>query len=64
MAQICDRAAEFISALVAVLVASSFVYYVPVFLKIGVYVCKEVLRKVEFRKDRVLVDLETLDLTK
>ena len=57
VAQVCNRTAELLSTLVSVLVASAFVDYSLVFLKVGVDVGNEVFRKVKLRKDRVFVYL-------
>ena len=62
MAQECNRTTELFSALVSVLVAATLIDDFLIFLKICVYVCKELLRKVEFREDRILVNLEAVDL--
>ena len=62
MAEVCDRVAELLASLVSVLVAASLVDDSLVFFKIPVDVRHELLRKVELRKDRVLVDLVALDL--
>ena len=62
MAQIRHRAAELFSTFISTLVAASFIDDSLISLKISVNISEEVLRKIEFRKNRILVDLEYLDL--
>ena len=61
MAQIGHGLAKFLATLRAVLVATSYINYVLVFFKIDVYLLHELIRNLELRKDRVLVNLVPFD---
>ena len=62
MAEVCHRLAEFIAAIITLLVVTAFFDYVRILSELVVDVGKEALVYLELRQDVVLVDLIILDL--
>ena len=60
VAEVGYRATELLSALVAILITTAFVDDILICFKMGVNLCKEVLWKIELRKNRVLINLEAI----